>query len=333
MPCEWEALVAADPAATPAHRAAVSAAIAAVLPGHRAGFVVVEDAAGLAAGVPVVVIRRGPFSWIHALPWVLPAAPLLRPDVAADPERAAACERAVGEGLARLQRDARAVGGTWSCYRAAGRAMADAALAAPAGETRRYDTAVVDLDAGLDAAWRRVDRKTRAELRHAGATLTLAQQPAALPEAYTLHVMQGRAWPHHRPRPLALSQRLLADGVGRLFTAGDARGLLAAAFVLDHPREALVWWSGARPAARRAHAFGFLLWRIVAWAADTGHARVNLGASGGLDAVAAFKRSLGARAVPTPVRWLDASAAGAAGRLVAAAQRWRRRGRNLGERT
>ncbi|HET7224937.1 MAG TPA: hypothetical protein VFK69_04410, partial [Candidatus Eisenbacteria bacterium] len=77
--------MAADPAAGPTHRAGLPAAIAAVLPGHRAGCVVVEDDAGLVAGAPVMVVRRGPFAWIAALPWVLPAAPLLRAEVAADP--------------------------------------------------------------------------------------------------------------------------------------------------------------------------------------------------------------------------------------------------------
>ncbi len=217
--------------------------------------------------------------------------------------------------------------------------MAAEALAALAGETRVLESGVIDLTAGLEAAWRRVDRKTRQDIQLARTTLRFEADAADLDGAYVLHAAQSRRWRGHAPLPLELSRRLLeargadtAGPVARLFAARDAGGLVSAALALDHPRETLVWWSGTHPHGRARQAFAFLMWSIAAWAAAAGRARVNLGASPGLDPVADFKRSLGAAAVAYPVRWLDAQAASPAGRAIAALQRWRRRGRAIGRR-
>ena len=67
------------------------------------------------------------------------------------------------------------------------------------------------------------------------------------------------------------------------------------------------------------------------WARRAGRARVNLGASGNLDSVLAFKDSLGARMERYPVRWLDAARASASGHALAALQRRARAGRSRGE--
>jgi hypothetical protein len=246
-------------------------------------------------------------------------------------------DRAVGAALGALRRQTRALGGAWSLYRPHGPAVAAEALAGLPGETRVLESAVIELSSGLDAAWRRVDRKTRQDIRHARAALRFEENPAALDAAYTLHAAQSRRWRGHAPLPLELSRRLVAaEGSGappaRVFTVCDPRGLLSAAFALDHARETLVWWSGTHPEGRERQAFAFLLWSVVEWAAAAGRERVNLGASPGLDPVAAFKRSLGAQPTAYPVRWLDASGASTAGRVIAAAQRWRRRGRAIGTR-
>jgi hypothetical protein len=330
-PAGWGELLATDPGATCAHRPALWASFAAVLPGMSLRCVAVDEEGSLAGGMPVLVERRGGFHWLHALPFMLPGVPLARPGAHAAVDAAAAMA------LAALQRELRAVGGAWALYRPAGPPVAGETLAVPTGETRQLEAAVVDLEGGLEAAWARVDRKTRAELRGARARLTCREEPAALEAAHALHVAQSRAWRAHRPLPLELSRRLLADAgdgrgpVARLFTARRGSDLLCAVLVLDHPREAMPWWSGADPEARRLHAFGLLLWSVVEWAHREGRARVNLGASAGLNPVAAFKDSLGARGLRYPVRWLDAAAAPAAGRLLAALQRRVRARRLRGE--
>jgi hypothetical protein len=330
-PAGWSDLLRTDPNATPAHRPELWQALTNALPGLTARFAAVVTAEGLIGGAPVLIERRGGFRWIQGMPMVLPGAPLARAG------RHAEVDHAVGAALAALRLETRALGGAWSLYRPRGPAVAPDALAGLPGETRMLESGVIDLGGGLEVAWRRVDRKTRQEIQHARAGLRFDEDAGALEAAYALHAAQSRRWRGHAPLPLELSRRLLAvdpRGSGtppaRLFTARDARGLLSAAFALDHPRETLVWWSGTHTEGRARQAFGFLLWSIAEWAAAAGRERLNLGASPGLDPVAAFKRSLGAAPIAYPVRWLDASGAPLAGRVVAAVQRWRRRGRAVG---
>jgi GNAT superfamily N-acetyltransferase len=120
--------------------------------------------------------------------------------------------------------------------------------------------------------------------------------------------------------------------VARLFTLRSPEGVVSATLALDGPHETFVWWSGTHPSARRRGAFVRLLWGVAEWAAARGRLRLNLGASTGLPHVAAFKSSLGAEGERYAVRWLGAEHASTAGRLLARAQAWRRRGRPRGER-
>lgn len=328
-PAGWNELLRDDPNAGPAHRPELWSAIADTQPGLAVRFAAVGDRAALLGGAAVMIERRGPFRWLHALPHVLPGTPLARAGHHAE------VDRAVAAALAALARELAVLGGEWSLYRPRGPAVEADAEAALPGETRRLESAIIELNRGPAAAWRRIDRKTRQAIRRAAAALRFDEEPAALDAAYALHAAQARRSSWRAPAPLPLSQRLLrasgaAAAPARLFTARDARGLLSAALALDHPRETLVWWSGTHPEGRALEAFGFLMWSVVEWAARAGRERVNLGASPGLDPVAAFKRSLGATAVAYPVRWLDASAASLAGRGVAALQRRLRRGRARG---
>ena len=327
-PAAWSELLATDPNAGPAHRPEVWEALAATLPGHQTRFAAVEERGALAGGAAFLLERRGGLHWIHGLPMVLPGTPLARPGLHAWVDEAAALA------LADLARERRAVGGEWSLYRPLGPAFAPAALEPLGGERLGLESAVIDLGEGIEAAWRRVDRKARQEIRAARAHgLAFAEDPSALEAGYALHAAQTRRW-GRTPLPLALARRLLAAGgeppCARLFVVADREGLVSAALALDGARETLVWWSGTHPEGRRRHAFPLLLWSIAEWAARAGRARLNLGASPGLDPVASFKRSLGARVLPYPVCWLDARHASSLGRWVAGLQRLRRRGRARG---
>lgn len=329
-PVGWSDLLVTAPAATPAHRPALWATLAAVLPGLSLRCLAVEVDGALAGGMPVLIERRAGFHALRALPYMLPGTPLARAGAHA------VVDAAAGAGLAALQRESRAMGGEWALYRPGGPPVPQGALESVTGETRWFEAALVPLTDGLAAAWARVDRKSRQEIRQAGERLVCAQEPDALEAAYALHVAQSRAWRTHRPLPLELSRRLLddaGDGLGpvaRLFTARHRGALVCATLVLDHPREAMPWWSGAGPEARRLHASSCLLWSVVEWAHGAGRARVNLGASGNLDSVSAFKDSLGARMERYPVRWLDAAGSSVPGRALAALQRRVRAGRARG---
>ena len=330
-PGGWNDLLAGDPGATAGHRPALWAALAAVLPGMSVRCLVVAQGGDLVGGMPVLVERRASFHWLHSLPFLLPGAPLARAGAHGAVDEAAAA------GLRALQRETRAVGGEWVLYRPGDPAVAPAVLESPAGRTRWIEAAVVDLADGHEAAWARLDRKTRQNIRQARERLVFAEEPGALDEAFVLHLAQSREWRAHRPLPLDLSRRLLEDGgdglgpVARFFTVRRGGALVCATLALDHPREVMPWWSGADPGARRLHAFPLLLWSIVEWAQRSGRSRVNLGASAGSGPVSTFKDSLGARLERYPVRWLDASAASVPGRVLAALQRRVRVGRPDGE--
>jgi hypothetical protein len=329
-PHGWDELLAADPAGSPAHRPALWAAFAAAFPGHELRVATLEEDGELVGGAPVLIERRGPFAWLHALPRMLPGTPLARPG------RHAEVDVAIARALAMLARELGAVGGTWSLYRPEGPAPDPGAIDAVPGETRWIEAAIVDLEDGLDAAEARMSRKQRQALRHARTHgLAFREDPRGLEAACAMHLAQGREWGGDRRLPLELSRRLLAghgeEPVARLFTLADARGPVSAALALDGPHETFVWWSGTHADGRRRGAFGLLLWRIAEWAHARGRRRLDLGASTGLEAVAFFKHGMGASTVRYPLRWLDASRAAPAGRAVAALQAFVRRGRARGE--
>ena len=330
VPADWGELLACDPSASPSHRPELWESIAAAIPSFEWRLLVVRER-GLVGGAPVVISRRGPFRWLHALPWLLPAPPLARPGAHA------AVDAALTQAFAELARDLAAVGGEWSFYRPAGPVPDAAALARVPGETRAFTAAVLPLADGIDALRAGIPRKQRQALDQARERpYAFAEEPDALDAAHALHLGQARAWPGHHPLPLELSRRLLRAGaadapVARLFTLRAPTELVAATLALDGPHETFVWWSGMRPEGRRTHAFPLLLWRVAEWAAARGRQRVNLGASAGLLPVSAFKSALGASEISYPVRWLDARHASAAGRVIARVQAWRRRGRAMGE--
>lgn len=297
-------------------------------------YLAVERHGTLCGGMPVVLQRRAGFHWIHAMPALLSGAPLALPGMG--PEVDLACAR----GLDALAGEVGAVGGAWSVYRPVGAAVAAEALAVVAGETRRFEAACVALTGGLDPLLQRMDRKTRKEMRQArDRGLRVEGDDGALVEAYALYRAQARSWSSHRAVPIELLRRLLAARsagpitapVARLFTVRDGGGLLAATLALDSAQETMLWWSGSHPGARAAHAFPLLLWSVMEWAHAQGRARVNLGASAGLDPLLAFKESLGALPFPYLVRWLDARHAHGLGRGVAWLQARMRRGRPRGE--
>lgn len=331
VPRGWSGLLAGDTSASPAHRPRFGSELAATLPGYRWGTLAVMRDGDLVGGAPVAIERRGGLEWLHASPWLLPGTPL-----AVDGWHAEV-DRAVAAGLAAETRAIGAAGGEWVLYRPDGPAPDPAALEGVAGETRRMTASVVNLDAGLETAWKRIERHARQDLSAARRRgIVCGEEPGALETAHALYASQARGWGGHRPLPIELARRLLepaADGgrEARLYTARDDHGILSAVLVLTGEHEWFAWWSGSHAEARRHHAFAALLWSVAEAAAGAGARRFNVGASAGRAGVESFKRTLGARAVPVLVRWLDARSAGPVGRLVAAAQRRLRRARPRGE--
>jgi len=329
-PAGWDGLLLADPGSSPSHRAGVAEAFAAVLPGYAAEYLVATDADGLAGGISMCVSRLAGAEWLHAMPLMLPGAPVARP------ARRDAVDFALAAALAERAAAPFTAGGEWVCYRP-GAPVAAAEVERPAGETRHFAAAVIELAGAGVRRWE-VDRRERKQLRRAErAGLACEEDPGALDECYALHLTQARRWPGHRPYPLALMRRLLAapqagvEPLARLFTARNGRRLLCGIFALDHAHETFAWWSGTHPDAREVAAARALLVWSVEWAAMRGRARFNLGASAGLAGVASFKQSLGTIEIDYPVRWFVSTRGAAHVRLLAALQRRARRGRHVGD--
>ena len=103
--------MARDPCATAAHRWPLSRILADTLPAIEPRFVAAMERDRLVGGAAVAIERRAGFHWIHALPFLLPGAPLaaegLRREV----------DAAVARGIRDLARELQAVGGEWSLYR------------------------------------------------------------------------------------------------------------------------------------------------------------------------------------------------------------------------
>ncbi len=310
VPSGWDALLAADPSATPAHRAVLWEAFAGALPGFSWRVLTHHEDGRLVAGAPVMRTQRGPWRELHALPWMLPGAPIALPGAHAR------ADAALARTFAAYAAEECVAGGSWALYRPAGPAPEASSFEVVPGTTREVETALLPLTDGLEAQRAHMARKQRQALDQAlELPYTFTEEPEALGEAYALHLAQSRDWPGHRPLPIELSRRLLrsrdASGpVARLYTLRVPGGLASATLTLEGAHETFLWWAGTHPGARRGSAFLRLVWEIAARAQAEGRARLNLGASLGLPFVAAFKRSLGAEGLTYPVRVLDASAAG-----------------------
>ncbi len=328
-PSGWDDLLVADNNSTPAHRPGVAAAFADVFPAHRTEYLLARDASGLAGGMVISVQRMLGAEWLHAMPMLLPGAPVSRGDCRE------AVDAALAEAFAARAACRSVAGGEWVGYRP-GAPLAALHLDRVAGETRRLTASLIDLSGDGIQRWQS-DRRERKALRRAERLgLRCAEEPAALDECYALHLVQARRWRGHRPPSLALLRRLVAappegeEPLARLFTVRNPQRLLCGILVLDSPHETFAWWSGTHPHARDAAATRALLVWAVEWAHAHGRARFNLGGSAGLTGVASFKHSLGAQDLDYSVRWLGPARGGLVARAFASLQRRARRGRHRG---
>ena len=295
------------PGRDPAHRAEVHEALVAVATSAERRYVVAERDGVAIGGAPAVIERRAGAHWLHALPHLLPAAPISSPGERADrrPPRVRGGSRHFSA------RPARRWGvvalppiGCRLGRRAGVRARRD-----PHGEG---GAASLRPDEAIES---RLDRDARHSYRRAQASgLAFAEEPEALEEVYALYVAQSRRWRGHRPLALELSRRLIAargsngsGPVARLFTARDGRRLLVGILVLEHPRGALLVVERLAPGRARTA-------RVpVADAAASPQTRRAAASRASTSAAApgfpASRRS-GARSaradVSYPVCWLDA---------------------------
>jgi len=254
----------------------------------------------LAGGVCVAASVRLGLTWARSLPFGTYGGPLVTAD---DPDPAsvrAALARAFEEWL--------------SAERVAGGEVVHAVLSPQAGDTgpdpawralaigiTTGQTHVIDLAPGAAAIIAGLHRESRRVLRQAERSgVTIEEDVEALPAVHRLYLGQAKSWPGHRPYPLAFLEALVRhpSRFARVLVARRAGSVEAGILVLSGGGESFVWWSGAARDSRQSLSYPSLMRRAMECACAVGDARLNLGASGGLERLEHFKRSLGA--VPRP---------------------------------
>jgi len=255
----------------------------------------------LAGGVCVAASVRLGLTWARSLPFGTYGGPLVAAD---DPDPAsvrAALARAFEEWLSAERAAGGEVVHAILSPRQAGDAGPDPAWRALASGITTGQTHVIDLAPGAAAIIAGLHRESRRVLRQAERSgVTIEEDAEALPAVHRLYLGQARSWPGHRPYPLAFLEALVRhpSRFARFLVARRAGSVEAGILVLSGGGESFVWWSGAERGSRQSLSYPSLMRRAMEGACAAGEARLNLGASGGLERLEHFKRSLGA--VPRP---------------------------------
>jgi hypothetical protein len=255
----------------------------------------------LAGGVCVAASVRLGLTWARSLPFGTYGGPLVSAD---DPDPAsvrAALARAFEEWLSAERVAGGEVVHALLSPQQAREAGPDPAWRALASCITTGQTHVVDLAPGAAAIIAGLHRESRRVLRQAERWgITIEEDAEALPAVHRLYIDQAKSWPDHRPYPLAFLEALVRhpSRFARLLVARRVGRVEAGILVLSGGGESFVWWSGAARSSRQSLSYPSLMRRAMECACSAGEARLNLGASGGLERLEHFKRSLGA--VPRP---------------------------------
>ena len=300
-PADWESWLAKASGASFAARAGFLETVERVWPRARVLYFTARRGERLAGGVCVAASVRLGLTWARSLPFGTYGGPMVSAD---DPDPAsvrAALARAFEEWLSAE----RVAGGevvqapiSPQLEREAG---PDPAWSALASGITTGQTHVVDLTPGAEAIIAELHRESRRVLRQAERWgVTIEEDAKALPAVHRFYLDQAKAWRGHRPYPLAFLEALVRhpSRFARLLVARRAGRVEAGILVLSGGGESFVWWSGAARSSRQSLSYPSLMRRAMECACSAGDRRLNLGASGGLERLEHFKRSLGAAPRP-----------------------------------
>ena len=169
------------------------------------------------------------------------------------------------------------------------------------------ETLAIDLDDGFDAVRRRWTKGHRSGARKAerlGVTVRLAQGAGdwAAYESITAH--SERRWGEGRlliPRPAGLFAALAGQPGVRLWLAEHDGRAVAGALCLESPGHIAYWHGAALDDAFGMRPVNLLLQEAIRDACERpGVTWFDMGSSGPLDGVRAFKKSFGAQPLPCP---------------------------------
>lgn len=165
-----------------------------------------------------------------------------------------------------------------------------------------YETDILDLAAGADALWKGFEKDARNQVRQAeraGVAVSVDNSEAGFRAYYEMLEASARRWGlRGADKPWSLFEaicRFAREDAVRLWLA-RVDGRPAAGALVFYGRGEVFYWSGAmHDEFRRARANNLIQWRVIEHAATSGYTDYNMGASGELGGVRAFKKQFGPR--------------------------------------
>ncbi|HPE05777.1 MAG TPA: GNAT family N-acetyltransferase [Thauera sp.] len=302
-PADWTDLLDADPAADAWHCPFWIEAVARHRPGTRPLWLVVRDGGRLVAGLAALE-TPGATGRLDSGPDGTAGGPVVRADLPADQAMAAA--RLLVDAL--LERRGGALRGCGISLNP-GHEQRWSSLLAGDARFRRRDvaSAVLDLEGGAEAAGARFNKAKRNERSRGLRRGVVAEVSTCAADLEAWHALHAQAAAHWgvAPLPLGLVRELVdhrpgADGAGAFFTCVRLEGQVVGGHLNLHRGPWVTAWSGVTdPALARTHFPSTVaVWGDVEEACRRGARWLDLGASGGIDSLSEFKRSLGARMLP-----------------------------------
>jgi CelD/BcsL family acetyltransferase involved in cellulose biosynthesis len=294
-PARWDALVASADGAGIFHTSQWADLWTSEWRDARWEALVVEDAAGYAAGLSAIVRRRGPFRTVDAMPFATYGGPIVRRGYP-DPRGIAAT---LLEGFAR-----------W----AGGAMVLRAGLAWYGGDARLFPerlppvesfTHVLGLGADYETVAARFAPSTRRLIRQAdesGLTIESADRPDQIGEFYDMAVETiRRRGGSAKPRSLydRVFERLVPPGLGRFHIVRHGADAVAGSLHFFHEGVATNWLPVSRVSAWALRPNNFLIASLLESLCASGYVAYNFGASpADASGLIRFKEGWGARRSP-----------------------------------
>jgi len=261
-------------------------------PRFDTAYLTVREGGSLAGVMPLVRIRKRPFSYLWALPFGTYGDPLARDETA---------RNALLERFFEMTQSPACLEGGVVLF------QGDVPARLPGGaDIRMEECRLVQLGAGFEAVWKEWSSKRRQLVRRgedAGVVARLLESDAEVRRFHRIYVEESRGWGGVHPYPERLFLELFKRRAqGALFWGAFlGEELLGAHIDLYHGEMAQAWQGGMTERAGGFETGAILIKSAVAEACRRGSRLYNLGASGGNPGILFFKESLGGREHRYPV--------------------------------
>ncbi|MDD4858063.1 MAG: GNAT family N-acetyltransferase [Candidatus Krumholzibacteria bacterium] len=292
LPAELDAFLGSFPRATFFQTPAWLDALRESFTGFGAAWLVARDGAAIAGAMPVVRIRKGPFSRFWALPFGTYGDPLARDETARE---------ALLDGFFALARSPLCLDGGVVLFRG------DSPARIPRGaRVSMAECRLVSIDRGFDEVWKKWSSKRRQLVRRgeeAGVAVRSLETEEEVRDFHRIYIEESRSWGGVHPYPERLFLELFRRRAqGAVLLGAFLNGALLGGHIDFYFGEmAQAWQGGMTKRAGEFEAGAILIRSAIEEACRRGCRLFNLGSSGGNRGILFFKESLGAREYRYPV--------------------------------